>query len=207
VIKLYGVPQTRTGRCIWMLEELGVSYELVPIGAGGLADAKKPEYLAINPNGRVPALDDDGLVLFESLAINLHLARKYDGGKGLWPAAADDQSRAIQWSLWAANELEPHVIAHLLNSRMLPEAQRDPSKVKAAMEALPRPLAVLDAALAGKEHILGGGFTVADLNIASVLTLGWRMGAFDAKAYPNVTAWLERVNARPGAQRASARRS
>ena len=205
MIKLYGVPTSRAGRCIWALEELGVPFELVPVSFSG--DNKKPEYLAVNPNGRVPALDDEGLVLFESLAINLHLARKYDGGKGLWPASADDQSRAVQWSLWTANELEPHVIGHLLNSRMLPEAMRDAAKVKAAVEALPKPLAVLNAALAGREHILGGAFTVADLNIAAVLTLGWKMGAFDATAYPNVTAWLERVNARPAAKRANARRS
>jgi glutathione S-transferase len=207
VIKLYGVPQTRAGRCIWMLEEVGVPWELVPIGTGGLADAKKPEYLAINPNGRVPALDDEGLVLFESLAINLHLARKYGVVKGLWPASVDDQSRAIQWSLWAANELEPHVIAYLLNARLLPETQRDSAKAKTAQDALPKPLAVLERVLAGKQHILGGGFTVADLNVAAVLTLGWRLKAFDAAAFPNVAAWLERVNAREAAVRANARRS
>jgi glutathione S-transferase len=205
VIKLYGVPTSRASRCMWALEELGLPYELVPVSFSG--DNKKPEYLAINPNGRVPALDDEGVILFESLAINLHLARKYGGGKGLWPASADDQSRAIQWSLWAANELEPHVIAHMLNSRMLPEPMRDAAKAKAAAEALPKPLAVLNGALAGKQHILGGGFTIADLNIAAVLTLGWKLKAFDAAAFPNVTAWLERVNAREAAVRANARRS
>jgi glutathione S-transferase len=205
VIKLYGVPTSRASRCLWMLEELGVPFELVPVNFSG--DNQKPEYLAVNPNGRVPTLDDDGLVLFESLAINLHLARKYGSAKGLWPASADDQSRAIQWSLWTANELEPHVIAHLLNARMLPEAMRDPAKAKAAQEALPKPLAVLNGALAGKQHILGGGFTVADLNIAAVLTLGWKMKAFDAAAFPNVAAWLERVNAREAAVRANSRRA
>jgi len=205
VIKLYGVPTSRASRCMWMLEELGLPYELVPVSFSG--DNKKPEYLAVNPNGRVPALDDDGLVLFESLAINLHLARKYGGASGLWPASPDDQSRAIQWSLWTANELEPHVIAHLLNSRMLPEPMRDAAKAKAAQEALPKPLAVLNGALAGKQHILGGGFSVADLNIAAVLTIGWKLKAFDPASVPNVAAWLERVNARPAAQRASARRS
>ena len=205
MIKLYGVPTSRASRCLWMLEELGVPFELVPVNFSG--DNKKPEYLAVNPNGRVPTLDDEGLVLFESLAINLHLARKYGSASGLWPASADDQSRAIQWSLWTANELEPHVIAHLLNARMLPENMRDPAKAKAAQEALPKPLAVLNGALAGKQHILGGGFTVADLNIAAVLSLGWKMKAFDPALVPNVAAWLERVNARGGAVRASARRS
>ena len=205
MIKLYGVPTSRASRCLWMLEELGVPYELVAVNFSG--DNQKPEYLAVNPNGRVPTLDDEGLVLFESLAINLHLARKYSAAKGLWPTSADDQSRAVQWSLWTANELEPHVIAHLLNTRMLPEAMRDSAKAKAAQDALPRPLAVLNATLAGREHVLGGGFTVADLNIAAVLTLGWKMKAFDASSVPNVAAWLERVNARPAALRANARRS
>ena len=204
MIKLYGVPTSRAGRCMWMLEELGLAYEQVPVSFTG--DNKKPEYLAVNPNGRVPALDDDGLVLFESLAINLHLARKYGAAKGLWPASADDQSRAIQWSLWTANELEPHVIGYLLNARMLPENMRDAAKAKAAQDALPKPLAVLNAALAGKQHILGGGFTVADLNIACVLSLGWRLKAFDAAAVPNVLAWLERVTAREAQVRASAKR-
>jgi glutathione S-transferase len=204
VIKLYGIPGSRAGRCLWMLEELGVPYELVPVSFSG--DNKKPEYLAVNPNGRVPALDDVGLILFESLAINLHLARKYGAAKGLWPASADDQSRAIQWSLWTANELEPHVIGHLLNTRMLPEKLRDAAKAKAAQDALPKPLAVLNGALAGKSHILGGGFTVADLNIACVLNLGWRLAAFDAAAFPNVLAWLERVTSREAQVRAAAKR-
>jgi glutathione S-transferase len=204
MIKLYGVPTSRAGRVIWMLEELAVPYELVPVSFTG--DNKKPEYLALNPNGRVPTLDDDGLILFESLAINLHLARKYGAGKGLWPASADDQSRAIQWSLWTANELEPHVIGYLLNARMLPENMRDAAKAKAAQEALPKPLAVLNGALAGKQHILGGGFSVADLNIACVLNVGWRLKAFDAAAYPNVLAWLERVTAREAQLRASQKR-
>ena len=204
MIKLYGVPTSRAGRCMWMLEELGLAYEQVPVSFTG--DNKKPEYLAVNPNGRVPALDDDGLVLFESLAINLHLARKYGAAQGLWPASAEDQSRAIQWSLWTANELEPHVIGYLLNARMLPENMRDAAKAKAAQDALPKPLAVLNAALAGKQHILGGGFTVADLNIACVLSLGWRLKAFDAAAVPNVLAWLERVTAREAQVRASAKR-
>ncbi|HXZ88731.1 MAG TPA: glutathione S-transferase N-terminal domain-containing protein, partial [Candidatus Binataceae bacterium] len=74
-IKLYGIPQSRSARCLWILEELGLPYENIPVDFIG--EAQKPEYLKINPNGRIPALDDDGVVLFESLAINLHLARKY----------------------------------------------------------------------------------------------------------------------------------
>ena len=73
MIKLYGIPASRASRCLWMLEELGVQYENVPVNFIG--EAQKPDYLKLNPNGKVPTLDDDGLILFESLAINLHLAR------------------------------------------------------------------------------------------------------------------------------------
>ena len=106
-IKLYGIPQSRAARCLWMLEELGAPYENVAVHFVG--DTQKPEFLKINPNGRIPALDDDGLVLFESLAINLHLARKYGGHKSLWPESPENQSRSIQWSIWAITEVEPQL--------------------------------------------------------------------------------------------------
>jgi glutathione S-transferase len=80
MIKLYGVTASRASRSLWALEEVGVNYEQVPVHF--LADTKKPEYLAINPNGRIPALVDGDFKLFESMAINLYLAKKYDGGAG-----------------------------------------------------------------------------------------------------------------------------
>src|SRR5215510_10115260 len=139
MIKLYGIPASRASRSLWMLEELGVPYENVRVSFMG--DAQKPEYLAINPNGKIPALDDDGLVLFESLAINLHLARKY--GKELWPASPDDQSRAIQWSIWAMTEVEPPVMTVLRNRAFLPEPQRSEAEATAGEVALARPVNVL----------------------------------------------------------------
>jgi glutathione S-transferase len=97
MIKLYGIPASRASRCLWMLEELGVKYENVPTHFIG--DVKKPDYLKLNPNGHIPTLDDEGLVLWESLAINLHLARKY--GKGsLWPESRTI-SRAPSSGIWA----------------------------------------------------------------------------------------------------------
>ncbi len=75
MIKLYGIPASRAARCLWMLEELDLEYENVPTHFIG--DSKKPDYLKLNPNGKLPTLDDDGLVVWESMAINLYLARKY----------------------------------------------------------------------------------------------------------------------------------
>ncbi len=203
-IKLYGIPQSRTSRCLWMLEELGVPYENVPVSFVG--DAQKPDYLRINPNGRVPALDDDGLILFESLAINLHLARKYDGGKGLWPKSQDDQSRAIQWSIWAMTEAEPPVMRVLMNRAFLPEPQRNEAEAKAGEEALAKPVGVLEGALRGRQYLLGESFSVADLNVHAVLGWAPTLGRVKFEATPNVAGWLKRCGERPALARAMGRR-
>jgi glutathione S-transferase len=186
-----------------MLEELGVAYENVPVSFVG--EVRKPEFLKLNPNGRIPVIDDHGCVLFESLAINLHLARKYDGG--LWPKSLEDQSRAIQWSFWAMTELEPPLMSGLLHRTLLPAEQRDEAKAAEGAKALPRPIAVLDGALAGRETLLGGPFSVADLNVAAVLSLGAKLGAADLSSAAHASAWLARCTARPASKRALGKRA
>src|SRR5207248_3213113 len=121
MIKLYGVPRSRTMRALWMLEELGVPYENDKVSFVG--ETRKPEFLRLNPNGHIPVLQDGDLVLWESLAINLYLARKYD--KGLWPKTVDAEGRAFQWSLWAMTELEEPVLTALMHRMFLPQADRD----------------------------------------------------------------------------------
>jgi len=165
-IKLYGIPQSRSARCLWILEELGLPYENIPVDFIG--EAQKPEYLKINPNGRIPALDDDGVVLFESLAINLHLARKYGAATHLWPSSPDDQSRAIQWSIWAMTEVEPPIVKTLMNRLFLPEPQRVEAEAVEGERALRKALAVLDFSLRGRTWLLGDSFSVADLNLFAV---------------------------------------
>ena len=115
MIKLYGQTRSRANRCLWALEEIGVPYELVPIDTNK-GENDKPEFLAINPNGRIPALVDGDLKLFESMAINLYLARKY--GKDLWPSTEAGEAHALQWSFWGTAEVEPFLIT-LLYSRSL----------------------------------------------------------------------------------------
>ena len=203
-IKLYGIPLSRASRCLWLLEELGVPYESVPVNF--LGEAQKPDFLKINPNGRIPALDDDGVILFESLAINLHLARKYDGGKGLWPKSLEDQSRAIQWSIWAMTETEPSVLKNVMNRAFLPEPQRNEAEAKAGEQALAKPLGVLEGALRGRAHLSGDAFTVADLNVAAVLALAPTFGRTKLDATPNVAAWHARCVGRPAFARAMGRR-
>ena len=220
-IKLYGVPESRAARCLWMLEELGVDYELVHVNFIG--DAQKPEYLKINPNGRIPAIDDDGLVLFESMAINLHLARKYDRDGSLWPRLPDDQSRSIQWSVWAMTEVQEPIGKILLNRLFLPEPQRIEAVAVEGERELKKVLGVLEGVLKGRPYLLGGAFSVADLNV--YCAVDWehpalrspymdelapqaaaRICQLNHDDTPNVAEWKKRCGARPALARVLAMR-
>ena len=198
MIRLYGIRASRAARCIWMLEELGLEYENVPVSFVG--DVQKPEYLAINPNGRIPALvDDDGTVVWESMAINLYLAEKYDGG--FRPRSDAERGHVLQWTLWGVTELESGVIDAFVHRVMLPEGQRDARIADAGEARLARPLPVLDGQLAKSPYLLGERFGAADLNVASILTVA-RPARIDLGRYPNVERWLRECTARPAAQKA-----
>jgi len=199
MIKLYGIPASRASRCLWMLEELGVQYENVPVNFIG--EAQKPDYLKLNPNGKVPTLDDDGLILFESLAINLHLARKH-GVAPFWPASEDDRDRAVQWSLWAMTSVEPPLMEVAIHRAFLPEAQRDEEKAKAGELGLLKPLGVLETSLAGRSHLLGDDFSAADLNVAAVLFIAETYGRVDISSFANVKRWLDACTGRASFGRA-----
>ena len=193
MIKLYGIRQSRAVRSLWALEELGVPYENVPIHFA--TDAKTPEYKRINPNGRIPMLVDGDVALFESMAINLYLTKKYDKS-GLYPKSVADEGRAFQWSLWGMTETEGPLLQVLMHRAFLPPAQRDEALAQAGVDKLAQPLAVLDAALAGKKYLLGDAFTIADLNLASVLS--WALATkLDLSKTPNVARWLGECCSRP----------
>ena len=194
MIKLYGSKASRAGRCVWMLEELGIPHENVP------ADVKSDAFKKLNPNGRVPLLDDDGLVVFESMAINLHLADK-DRSGGLAPRDAAERAHALQWSFWGMTEIEPGLIDAFVHRAMLPPAQRNAGVAAAGEAKLARPLAVLDAELAKRTWLVGDRFTVADLNVASVLLVA-SPAQVSLAPWPSVQRWLTACTTRPAAQRA-----
>ena len=108
MLKLFGQARSRVSRSLWMLEEIGIPYQREPVRP--YTESRSTEYLRVNPNGHIPSLDDDGFILWESLAINLYLAETY-ASPPLWPAGAKDHGRIYQWSLWAANEIEPRIVS------------------------------------------------------------------------------------------------
>ncbi|MBM3643886.1 MAG: glutathione S-transferase family protein [Alphaproteobacteria bacterium] len=186
-LKIYGPTASRAARALWICHELGIPFEHVPTE---MKDTKTDAYKAINPNGKVPAMVDGDVTLFESMAINTYLAAKH-GKNGFWPAGVADQGRVHQWSFWGMTELEKPLLTILMDMFMTPPDKKNPAAVAEAQAALPKPLKVLDAALAGREHLLGSAFTVADLNLASILS--WAKPIrYDFSATPNVAAWLDR---------------
>ena len=199
MLKIYGTSRSRATRSLWAAEEFGVPYEHLAIA---VPDARNAEFLTINPNGHIPAIDDDGVVLCESMAINLYLAEKY-GKPPLWPASAADRGRVFQWSFWGMLECEGHIITIFFNRALRPEGERDEKQITAALEALKKPLKVLDDHLKGRQFLLGSEFTVADLNVAGVLLLA-PMARVDLAPTANVRAWLDRCLARPALQKARA---
>lgn len=208
MLTIYGVHRSRASRNIWLCHELGMPFRQVPvIQSYRLANpdapdaplhTRSPAFLKVNPNGHVPSIDDDGLVLHESLAINLYLAKKHGGP--LAPATIAEDGQMGMWSLWAAAEVEPHSIQVLYHLVMKPAAERDPAVAAAAIEALRAPFAALEQHLAGREWLVGNRFTVADINAAEVVRYASpATGLFDAA--PRVKAWLGACHARPAFKR------
>ena len=198
-LKIYGVARSRAFRSLWMATELGLEYEHIKVDF--TVGTRQPAFLSINPNGHVPVIDDDGFKLWESMAINLYLGKKYgSGAAGLYPQRLEDEARAWQWSFWGMTEVERPALTALLN-RIGPESERDPGAADEAERALGAPLRVLDAAVATQPYLLGEHFTVADLNVASILSWA-RQARVDLSAFPKAAAWLKTCHDRPAAQAA-----
>lgn len=204
MLTIYGVYRSRASRNIWLANELGLKFKHVPvIQANRVPDplskdaplnTRSPSFAKINPNCQIPSIDDDGLILHESLAINLYLARKHGGPLAAASLAEDGQM--AMWSLWAATDVEPHSIQVLYNMVAKPPAERDTKLAAASVEALRSRFAVLDKALAGTKYLVGGRFTVADINVAEIIRYATpATELFDAA--PNVKAWLAACQSRP----------
>ena len=193
MVKLYGSSMSRAGRSLWALEEAGVKFEQVTV-----AETRTPEYLKINPNGHVPALDDNGTIVWESMAINLYVAEKY-GKAPLWPSTVEGHGGCYQWSVWAMTEVETPMINIFMHRLMLPAEQRDEKMALAGIETLKAPFKVIDDRLSKSEYLLGTEFTIADLNVASVMSIVQFL-QLDLSAIPTAQKWLQKCLERPANQ-------
>jgi glutathione S-transferase len=192
MIQLYGNLRSRAMRCLWMLEEVGEPYQLIEKSTRA-DDLQSAEYLRLNPNARIPALADGEVVLWESMAINLYLAQKYQGP--MHCAGPEVLGLSAQWSFWAVLEIEALLLDLLQHRAVLPEFARDASYAERDELLLRKPLGILNDALTGREYLVGNSFTVADLNVASILVWG-KIARLDMSTYPDAIRWLDACLAR-----------
>jgi glutathione S-transferase len=207
MLKLYGVARSRASRNLWLLAEMDQPYQLIPVvqanrAKEGELNTRSPEFLALSTAGAIPVIEDDGLVLGDSLAINLYLAKKHGGPLG--PKDAAEEALMVQSALYAATAIEPDAVQILYiygSGRETSDAQT----LDRHVAALARPLAVIEALIEAQGHPVGGRFTVADINLAEVLRYAQTHKPLIA-AHPAISAWLAACQARPGFKAMSALR-
>jgi glutathione S-transferase len=194
-MKLYEFAPTRSIRVRWTLQELGVDYESVTVNllAG---EHRSPEFLEINPAGKLPVLVDGDLVLTESVAIVLYLAEKYSS-QGLMPAGLKDRAQLNRWLLFAATELEQPLWRISRHTMLYPEDRRLPEDVILAGEDFKAMASVLEAHMDGKQFVLGDRVTVADF--VTAYTLDWANEDQLLDGFPTLLAYMNRMYARPHA--------
>jgi glutathione S-transferase len=194
-MRVYYRPQAgRPVRVAWVLEEIEAAYEPAPVSS---EEAKEPPHLARHPLGRVPVLEADGETLFESTAICLHLADRYPEAGLIGPVGSPERARVYQWALFAMTEVEPAVV------EVFRHGQSDPERAAAAAERFRAAAEVIERALEGREYLVGGDLTVADIVTAGVLGLAARRTSLTAGC-PGITAYLDRLTSRPAFRRAAA---
>lgn len=201
MITLYGIEWSRAKYVLFTLAELGLDYQHVKINP--FEDEKNtPEYLKLNPLGQVPTLVDGDLVLTEAMAINFYLARKYGNGK-LWINRLEAEALIYKWTFFAITQLEAACVDLILHRKVYDVKDRNIAIVREAEQKLVKPLRVLNEYLTGKDFLVADQFTVADINLAGVLSYA-QGGEFDFSPYSKVAQYLEVVLSRPTYKKAVA---
>ena len=195
---LYWHPMSSATPIACALAELGVPHERIKIDIRS-GEQRKPDYLALNPNGKVPTLTVDGAPMFEALAIHLWLGERYGVERGLWPKAdTPERLQAMSWCAWSYVTYGA-VLVRLQVAAHGEEPLRSVAHAEAAREGLNQLLALLDARLARQPWMLGADYSLADLVVGSVIGYSVYIGA-PVSSHPHVQAWLGKVQARPAMQ-------
>lgn len=196
MITLYGSARTSAGRCLWCLEETGVAYENKNVDMRA-KEHKSEAFLKINPNGKVPAMIDGEMNLFESMAINFYLADKYK--PELLGTTPEERATSYQWSFWSSAELQDPIIQVFIQKVFMPEDKRSQAVIDENMAKIPALLTILDNALTSKTYLNGKTFTLADLNTMSVVSIAAHIG-LNLSQYKNIDSWMKAISDRPAYQ-------
>ena len=194
-MKLYEFPPTRSIRVRWTLQELEVDFEAVFVNML-TGEHKSPDYLKVNPAGKIPALVDGDLVLTESVAIVLYLGEKYPE-KGLVPTELKLRTQLYRWLLFAATELEQHLCRIARHTDFYPESKRISGEVPLARDDFQEIAQVFEEQITGRQFVVGNSITVADIVLA--YTLDWANEVQLLERFPQMRSYMERMYARPQA--------
>ena len=198
-MKIFHAPNTRSVRAVWLFEELGLPYELEMHKLGDPA-MRSPEYLKVHPMGRVPALEDGDVTIFESGAITQYVLAKYGEGRMAPEVSDPDFAQYLQWLHYAEGMIMPPVNVIVVETILLPPDRKNQTNVDRATKLLSRMLSAVDQALEGKEY-LAGEFSGADIMSGHASIVANRLGA-DISDKPNLSAYIDRLQARPALQKA-----
>jgi glutathione S-transferase len=199
-ITFYYTPMSSATRVHWALEELGVPYEKVRVNLQE-GEQKKPDYLKLNPNGKIPLLVVDGVPIFESLAQLLWLGETYGEEKGLFPKAGLGRAEAFKWMCWVSVSMHDAVVRIIKNGERAPAEERNEKAKATAIKECGEMLAILDRHLENKQYVLGESFSLVDVSCAAMVPFLARMGV-DIGKLANVQAWVARCTSREALARA-----
>ena len=199
MLRIHGSARSRATRTLWMAGELGLAYEHNDILPRSPA-TQTPEFRALNPNGRLPVIEDDGFVLYESMAINFYLAKKHNSP--LYPADTKNEALTHQWSFWETDRTDRQLTDYVNNSTG-PEENRNKAAADSTWAQIAASMDVLNAALAKSAWLAGPAFSLADLNVAAAL---YRALFLDLAAWPHARKWLAACWERPAAKKVRAMR-
>ncbi len=199
MIKLYGTPPTRALRAIWLLNELDLPHEVVPVDLS-TGEQLTPEFLALNPAAKLPVLVDGDMVISESAAIQLYLADKYGDrvpGGGLIPATAEDRGRGYHWLFFLMTEIEAPLWRIALHNFIYEAGDQSATEPELAKRDALRMIAVLEQHMQGRDYLVGNAPTVADFNAA--FTLDWAREEALLDDTPALRTYIDALYARPRA--------
>ncbi len=200
-MKLYFAPGSRAVRVAWLMEELGLSYEIERFELGQ-KEMRGPDYLAIHPMGRVPALEDGEITLFESGAIVQYILAKYGDGR-LQPLVDDPEfANYLQWLHYAEGMIMPPMNSIVVETILLPPERRSEQHAKRSTKLLGQMLHAVNQHMEGRDY-LARDFTAADVMTGHAVIMASRFGA-DLDDKPNLPPYIERLTNRPAFQAAEA---
>ena len=193
-LTFYYAPMSTASLTQIVLEELGVPVEKIKLDISK-GDTKKPEFLKLNPNAKVPVVVHDGTPIWESAALTMYLGEMFGVEKKLYPAPGPQRGVAMQWIVWTNVTLGDAVYRVARNTMWAPEEQRNAKAAEQGVKDVQALLKILDGALEGKQYLVGD-YTLADTHVHS-FTDWLRHMKTDFSAFKNLNAWSERCAARP----------